>query len=332
MKACATIIDVAKKAGVSPTTVTHTLNGKRPVSAQAKKAVLSAIEALGYVPSWNASHMKDSCSGIIGCLAADITEGFVNQIVKGIEKGLTGGSYSLLFVSGIEFGNNMKKAYDFLRSHRVDGMLFCHHIPLWEHNIDIGSISIPVVSINQDNPGITSIIPDNVLGGYQAAEHLLSCGARHPVFIGGPEKRISSSARFEGFSRKLRSVGLDPGYENSGEFSFAHGYETARALLMQDPAIDAIFGANDYISCGAQKALSDMEIPVPSKVKIVGFDDRDFSSFWPVPITTFRQPLEEMGVLGITLLRNEIEAKSIDRSTHKLSSQLIVRESTSCSI
>ncbi len=74
-----TIMDVAKAAGVSPATVTHALNGKRPVSEMTRKRVLAAVESLGYVPSWNASRMKSRSSGIIGCLAADITETFVNQ-------------------------------------------------------------------------------------------------------------------------------------------------------------------------------------------------------------------------------------------------------------
>ena len=94
-----TIVDVALHAGVSPATVTHTLNGKRPVSNATREKVLQSIEKLGYIPSWNASRLKKGKSGILGCLAVDITETFVNQLVKGIEQGLNGGEYSLFFVS-----------------------------------------------------------------------------------------------------------------------------------------------------------------------------------------------------------------------------------------
>ena len=94
-----TIMDVARMANVSPSTVTHALNGKRPVKAETRARVMNAISALGYVPSWNASRLKGRFSGVIGCLATDISETFVNRIVRGIEQGLAGGTETLLFVS-----------------------------------------------------------------------------------------------------------------------------------------------------------------------------------------------------------------------------------------
>jgi DNA-binding LacI/PurR family transcriptional regulator len=324
-----TIIDVARQAGVSPATVSHALNGKRPVGAETRDKILKVIDKLGYVPSWNASRLKEKKSGIIGCIAADITETFVNQIVRGIEMGLPGGGYSLLFASSLEFGNDFQATFNFLRSHRVDGVLFCQHIPGWnDFSKEALKAGIPIISINQECEGILSIVPDNYKGGYQAAEHLLSCGSKNPVFIGGPESRISSQRRFEGFSDKLKSIGKLQSNANNGEFTFNHGFDTTIRLMSEDPSIDGLFCANDYIACGAEKALRTLGIKVPDKVKLIGYDNRDFSEFWNIPITTFKQHFESMGLLAISLMKSEIASGTTESKVIRIPSEMIPRESS----
>lgn len=331
MRSPVTIMDVAKRAKVSPATVTHTLNGKRPVGEETKAKVLKAIESLGYVPSWNASRMKQEKSGIIGCLAADITETFVNQIVRGIEHGLSGGEYSLFFVSGIEFGHDLKKAYGFLKSHKVDGILFCHHIPLWQDfSIDTENADIPIVSVNMDTPNMISVIPDNCNGGYQAADHLFGCGMRHPAMICGPEDRLSVKDRLSGFKNRVREQGL-PFDETAlyfGPYDYDHGFKAAKDLMDSHPLTDGIFCANDYIAAGVIARLQQMDIEVPRQVRVLGFDNRDFSSFWNIPITTFELPLQEMGMLGMSLLRNCIDTGTYIQEKRVLQSKLIPRKST----
>lgn len=330
MREIVTIVDVAKAAGVSPATVTHTLNGKRPVGEATRKKVLEAIEQLGYVPSWNASRMKRGNSGIIGCLAADITETFVNQIVRGIEHGLSGGQYSLFFVSGVEFGNDLKKAYNFLKSHKVEGILFCHHIPIWkEFNLDTQNPDIPIVSINMAAQEMTSVVVDNTTGGYQAAEHLYGCGMRHPAMICGPEDRLSVQDRLKGFSQRAKELNLQmPSDSYYGNYDFDHGFEAAKLLMKDHPETDGIFCANDYIAAGAISALQSMNIHIPNQVRVVGFDNRDFSEFWNTPITTFELPLQEMGMLGVSLLKQVIRTGIYSKSQHVLQSKLIPRKSS----
>lgn len=330
MREIVTIVDVAKAAGVSPATVTHTLNGKRPVGEATRKKVLEAIEQLGYVPSWNASRMKRGNSGIIGCLAADITETFVNQIVRGIEHGLSGGQYSLFFVSGVEFGNDLKKAYNFLKSHKVEGILFCHHIPIWkEFNLDTQNSDIPIVSINMAAQEMISVVVDNTTGGYQAAEHLYGCGMRHPAMICGPEDRLSVQDRLKGFSQRVKELKLEmPQDTYYGNYDFDHGFEAAERLMKDHPQTDGIFCANDYIAAGAISALQSMNIHIPNQVRVVGFDNRDFSEFWNTPITTFELPLQEMGMLGVSLLKQVINTGNYSKSQHVLQSKLIPRKSS----
>jgi LacI family transcriptional regulator len=328
-----TILDVARLAGVSPSTVTHTLNGKRPIGQETRERVLKAIESLGYVPSRSAQGLRGGSSGIIGCLAVDITETFVNQIVRGIEKGLPGSGLTLLFASGVEFGKNFDEAFTFLKGHRIDGLLICHPFPMGEVRRPLEtSRRTPMVSINMEIPGMASVVPDNVRGGFQAAEHLYGAGMRRPAMICGPRERLSVTDRLKGFRERIVELGLELAESAVlfGEYSFDHGFAATRRLMDLHPDTDGIFCANDYIAAGAVARLGVMGIEIPRQVRVVGFDNRDFSSFEPVPLTTFEQPLQEMGLLGMGILRCAIDSKDGqgEEPTHVLQSKLIPRAST----
>lgn len=329
-----TILDVARKAGVSPSTVTHALNGKRPVSDETKGRIQEVIKELGYVASHSASHLRGGKSGIIGCYAADITESFVNQIVRGIERSLIGSGCSLLFVSGVELGDGPEAAFNYFRKYDIDGLLLCNHLTIDRNTIGLFSKnSIPVVSINRDISGIPSIIPDNYSGGRQAAEHLVSSGMQHPAMIKGPYNRDSSIQRERGFRDRLNELGIELPKDMSicGDYTFKHGYEAAKAILKNPRKADGIFCANDFIAAGAMSAVIESGMKVPEEMMILGFDNRDFSEFWPISISTFEQPLQEMGFIGAGMLRSMIDGgtNTIDGNETKLQSRLIVRKSTS---
>jgi LacI family transcriptional regulator len=328
----ATILDVAKLAQVSPSTVTHALNGKRPVGRETKERINSAIKTLGYIPSYSASHLRKGRSGIIGCYVLDITETFTNKIVKGIERGLAGSGLSMLFVSGVEFGNDFSKAYQFLLHHDIEGLLLGHHIPATFESVDeLRNPDIPVISINMELDGVKSIYPDNLNGGMLAADHLYASGMRHPAMICGPQNRISSTLRFKGFKKRIIELGL--AFSESrfihGDYTYEHGYNAAEKLLTDEPNINGICCANDYIAAGAINRLTSMGYRIPEDIKIIGYDNRDFSEFWHIPISTFEQPLEEMGFLGSSALQCVLKSGILDMKPEVLQPKLIPRTSTS---
>ncbi|MDR1174033.1 MAG: LacI family transcriptional regulator [Treponema sp.] len=326
-----TILDVARFAKVSPSTVSHALNGKRPVGNATKERILSAIESLGYIPSYSASHLRKGSSGIIGCYTLDITETFSNKIVKGIERGLAGSGLSMLFVSGIEFGNDFSRACRFLQSHDINGLLLCNHIPITSGSYSATKdLRIPVISINMELEDLPSVLPDNFSGGIIAAEHLYASGMRRPAMICGPENGISVNQRLQGFRERIMDLGLEfePDHYMFGEYTYEQGYEAAFRLMKTDPRIDGIFCANDYIAAGAINRLTEMGRKIPGDIRIIGFDDRDFARFWHIPISTFEQPLEEMGFIGMSALRCAIFSALKPQEPQILQSKLIARTST----
>ncbi len=329
-----TIVDVANKAGVSPATVTHALNGKRPVNDATRVRIIQAIKELGYVPNFNASRLRSGRSGIIGCYATDITESFANRLVRGLQCALSGNDSSLLFTSGVELGGSVSRAIKLFRSYNVDGILLCSHIMMNSSTMDeLAASGIPAVSVNSEIEGIPSIIPDNYAGGMQAADHLVASGCTHPSLVTGPEKREVVTQRGKGYIERLRELNIDVSGSliQEGDYTFSSGYEKTKLILSSHPEVDGVFCSNDYMAAGAITACGELGRRVPEDVLVLGFDNREFSAFWPTPISTFQPPLEQMGQLGMQMLLGLIQnSDSLSTAeTIRMPSTLIIRKSTS---
>lgn len=325
------ITDVAKEAGVSPSTVSHVLNGNRPISQKTKDHVMAVIDRLGYQKNANASALKSKYSGIIGFFASDITELFVTRIIKGVENITRERGIHLVFASSAEFGYDLDKTLTFLKKRNIDGIIISYGITQNTEETELNSLHLPMVTINRNiSKSITSVLPDNFDGGYSAARHLIERGAVHLAMIAGPKNRMASQRRRDGFLEGIKDSEL-LSYQPLvvyGEFDFKSGYRLAGEILENDPSVDGIFCANDYMAAGAIDYARRHGIEIPEQLKVIGFDNREFSEFWPTPITTFSQPLESMGEKSAELLMDLIHRKGIAREKIYMKSTLIERKST----
>lgn len=299
-----TIREVARRAGVSPSTVSHALNGKRPINQATKDRINKTIEELGYVASYTASHLKASKSGLIGCYVANITETFSAYMLKGIETAISGTGYSLILASGTEIGTTYGDITNYFRQYNVDGFLLINHLSSMMSFELKGDIGIPTVLVNLENPGYNSVLPSNRLAGAKVAEHLYEVGVRNPLFLGGPIERLSVSRRLSGFSEQFRAYGIeiDDTHILNGDFTYESGYEMMRQALSDKVVFDGLFCANDYIALGALRCLHENGLRVPEDIRLVGFDNRDIAKYCNIPITTVDQNLERVGKLALERL------------------------------
>jgi len=327
-----TIIEVAKAAGVSPSTVSHVLNGKRPISEATKRRVHDTIKRLGYVPNPNAQALRSTSSGIIAFYASDITELFSTLIIQGAEKICKDNNYYMIFASGVEFHDDFVEAIHFLKKRRIDGLIISFGI---RKKIQIKlpkTLGFPVVSINaRISEGIPSIQPDDYSGGREAARYLLQRGATNLAVIGGPVSRLASEERIQGFVDEIVNNSIPFDRDKMifhGDFSFESGKIGFETLLQQNKSIDALFCANDFMAAGAITAAQNHNISIPKQLRIVGFDNREFDSFWPIPITTFSLPLVEMGEQGASTLMELMQGKTPEPFHKVIPSTLIPRTSS----
>lgn len=331
LKPMVTIIDVARAAGVAPSTVSHVLNSKRPISLETKKRVYKAIEDLGYEPNPNAQALRNQSSGIIGFYASDITELFSTSIIQGVERATTQKNCHIVFASGTEFGDDIEKATHFLMRRRIDGLIISFGIRR-ALNLDfIDQFKIPLVVVNAKvDRTIPSVQPDDRGGGRSAAQYLLNRGAHSLAIIAGPENRISSEDRVAGFLEELEAQNIACDFSKRivhGNYTVESGEQCFASLFKRDPSIDAIFCANDYMAAGAINAALARGLTIPDRIKIIGFDNREFCSFWPTPITTFALPLLKMGEKSAEILLQLVEGKALLHTKITIPSELVIRKS-----
>ncbi len=331
LKKSPNIKDIAKLANVSPATVSYVLSGKRPISKATRERVLQIIKEQGYSPDLNAVALKIKKGLNIGLIVSDFAEPFSINIIRGVEKVVREMNYYIIYTSAAEFGYKISEAVKFLERRRIDGLILIFAIS-YHKEIEIDfEINIPVVSINQPLKNqYPCVLPNNINGGIKAAFHLLESNVKCPAIISGPKVRSASRERVKGFKQALRERGFrfDDSFIYYGKFTYESGYKGFRELLNRHPEIDGIFCANDDMAAGAMNAARDMNIKIPDSIKILGFDNKYFSSIWPIPISTFKQPLEEMGQKGASLLFSLIRGETISERIVLQESILIPREST----
>jgi LacI family transcriptional regulator len=327
-----TIRDVARAAGVSVSTVSHALSGNRTISQATKDRVRLAVEELGYEPNPSARALRSSTTGVIGFFAHDITEVFAARIIQGAERIARERNAYLLFTSGTEFGEDLGGAIDFLCRRRVDGILLAYGVRREVAEEELGSLVLPCVTINlRVHASLPSVLPDDLAGGRAAAHYLLERGSSRPCVIAGPPDRLASRERLRGFMEAMASSGIafDRGTQVvHGDFTSESGAPCLDSLLASCPGMDSVFCANDYMAAGAINRALVRGLSIPRDLRVLGYDDREFASFWPIPISSFALPLEAMGETGMSMLFGSIEGRQPEPLHALLPARLIERGST----
>jgi len=332
----ATIEEVAEAAGVSRSTVSRVVNGSTAVSPQALLAVQDAIARLGYAPNRAARSLALRQTHAIALVVPEDTRRFFGDpyfgaVVAGISDRIARSDYILnLLIASDDPGGRMT---GFVRNGGVDGAIILSH-----HNSDafVDRIveAVPVVfGGRRTNPGKGDwfVDVDNVAGGRQAVEHLLSSGRRRIATVTGPRSMAGAVDRLAGFRGRLAEEGLEPYAEISGDYSESSGARAAQELLAgaaeSGGALpDAVFAASDLMARGVLRTFRAAGVRVPEDVAIVGFDDSPVALSTDPPLTTIRQPMHAQGVALAGVLIDRLTGATPPHRT-TLGTELVVRES-----
>jgi len=323
---------VGAHAGVSRATVSRVVNGSPKVSPQIAAAVRAAISELGYVPNRAARSLASKQSHAIALVVPEDMAHFFGDlyfasIVVGINDRLQDSDYvlNLMVASEERYGKTMR----YLQGGNVDGaFVVSHHTS--DRFLDALTDVIPVVFGGRPADRITGgyvVDVDNVAGGRLAGEHLLSIGRRRIAHIAGPATMPAGIDRERGFRSALEDAGVEPGPSVEGDFTSPGGANAMRAILAQDPDIDAVFVASDLMASGAMTVLREAGVDVPGDVAIVGYDDSEAATASVVPLTTVRQPSEAMGAAMVDILLGVLRGEEDHPRLTILPTELIVRSS-----
>lgn len=304
----ATIYDVARLAGVSPSTVSHVLNSTRKVSLATRRRVEDAIEALSYRPSNSARMLRAGHTKLIGLVLPDISNTYFADLARALEM-LAYEQGARLLTCNSDYERDREAAYvDDLLRRRVDGILIAPVAPDAEVEAALQKTGVPVILIDRvsERSTLPSIGIDNAAAAALAAEHLYSLGHRRIGCISAQPGLVESvDRRMRGFTEGLARLGvaLPEAAIAHADFKISGGMEAASRLLAACPDLTAIFCANDPMAVGAVKAAAAAGRAVPEDLSIIGFDDSLEAQVSHPPLTTIAQPIEKIAAGAMELLR-----------------------------
>ncbi|MCC7372417.1 MAG: LacI family DNA-binding transcriptional regulator [Chloroflexi bacterium] len=328
----ATIIDVAREAGVSTTTVSHVLNDTRPVAVATRQRVLAAIERLHYEVNSLAQGLKRDRSHTIGLLITDISNPFFTSLVRGIEDVANAAGYSVILCNTDEDPRKELTYLSMLRRKRVDAILMAPtgtRQPAVDRLVELG---FPLVCFDRPPPGAPcdAVLVDNVRGAWEAVNHLVELGHTRIGVISGLAGVGTTNERLAGFHQALadRGIRADPDLVRLGNSRLDGGYREMLALLDLPRPPSAVFSTNNLMTIGALLALQARQVRVPDDLAIVGFDDFDWAIVLRPRLTSVAQPTYEIGATAARMLLERIEGGGGKEPRHVvLPTRLIVRES-----
>ncbi|MET8464482.1 LacI family DNA-binding transcriptional regulator [Micromonospora zamorensis] len=334
--ATANIKEVARHAGVSLGTVSNVLNRPDTVAPATRQRVLDAISTLGYVRNDSARQLRAGRSRTVAIVVLDVANPFFTDVVRGAEQAIEGAGAMLVVCNSGEDSARERRHLELLEEQRVRGVLITPvghgPQPILDRLIERG---IPVVLVDRGTgrANLCSVAVDDVLGGRLAMDHLLDQGHQRIAYLGGPLTIAQVADRHAGAAAALRDRGstADLRVAMTTSLTVAAGRRAAEELLAlpvrKRPT--AVFCANDLIALGVLQELTARGVRVPIDVAIVGYDDIEFAGAAAVPLSSVRQPRDQLGRAAAELLLEEAESGDTHRHRHVVfQPELVVRRSS----
>lgn len=328
----ATIREVAQKAGVSVTTVSHVINQTRFVSQDAEKRVLSAMQQLNYRPNSLARSLRRGETHTIGLMVPDSANPYFAEVARIMEEKAFRASYSTILCNSDNDPEKERRYTEVLINKQVDGIIFM------ASGDDILSLKelvdrhIPAVIVDRllNQVEVDSVVSDNFQGGYLATQHLIETGHQNIAIIRGPSNVNPSARRFDGYLQALKDYNLPilDSLIKSGNFHPPSGYQATRELLSQSVKPDAIFACNDLMAIGTLRAAYEVGLSVPEDLSIVGYDNIELALFTQPALTTIAQPIQTIADRAVQLLLERMIHPLDPPKRETLSNQILIRSST----
>lgn len=327
------IYELARRAGVAPSTVSKALRNDPRISVATRARLQALAREAGFVPNAAAQSLATRRTLTIGLIVRDYADPYNGLLMRGIETAAGSAGYQLLVASAHEAGVREADIARTFRQRRVDGMIIvASHLGETHEHLDP---RVPVVFIAEtpqlipDRPLVASVVIDDEAGARTITQHLLGLGHRRIAYAALGRASFSSDARRAGWQDALREAGIEPESDlvavPSRRDGADAGAEAVQLLLPHRPT--AIVFYNDLAAIGGLRAILDRGLRVPEQISVAGFDDLEIARLVTPPLTTMAQPRLDMGRLATERLLAMIGGED-DRSPITAACTLTVRRST----
>ncbi|MGW2646009.1 LacI family DNA-binding transcriptional regulator [Streptomyces sp. NPDC001393] len=358
-----TMADVARNAGVSVATVSHVLNGTRPVLPHTRQAVLDAIDALGYTPNTLARSLVTSRTRSIGLAVSAISNPYFTEILQGVETAALAAGYSLLITDPHDDPGHERKVVQLLHERRVDGVIVApsarpdelvgylrrHSVPtvFLDRVIDAGVPGPGVdagameglatgagagAACDEDAPWYDQVCADSAEPTARLVTHLAGRGHHRIGLVAGLPGLSTTSERVSGYRDGLSAAGLD--FDErllvSGNSESSGAEQATAALLALPEPPTALVTANNAMTIGALRALRRHGLSVPDDIALCCFDDFAWADLFSPRLTAIAQPSRELGTLAVQVLLDRLAEPRRASRTVRLPCAFVHRTSCGC--
>lgn len=336
----ASLRDIAKRAGVSPTAVSLVLNGKAAdarIGAGTVERILACAQELNYRPDHFARSLRTRRSGLVGVVVWDIADPYVGEILQGIERGLRARQYGTMLCDADGSDDGLRRCFEEFERIPVEGLLLIEGSPDRGAELYHGKAPMVVLARREENVGIGSVTVDNHQGGRIAAGHLIERGYQDLLHITRVQRAPDEEERLQGFlTAAAPATATAPATAATSEANAeGRGAAVAKSTMpgatpataprirsrvvelpdyekgVEEAIVEAlrhrtgslgVFAVNDLMAMVAVRAVVDRGVSIPESVGVIGFDDLNFSRYLTPRLTTIRQPRFEMGRSAADLL------------------------------
>ncbi|WP_030192679.1 LacI family DNA-binding transcriptional regulator [Streptomyces sp. NRRL S-87] len=326
-----TLAVIAAEAGVSQATVSKVINGRSDVAPATRERIEGLLRTHNYLPPGRQGRARRS--GLVDLIIGGLDSAWAVEILRGVEAECARRGVGTV-VSLLPPGEATPSSWAQLPVlHHSDGVILVTASVTQAQRTQVERAGVALVVIDPiDLPGhgVPSIGATNWAGGLAATEHLLELGHRRIAAIGGRKEMLCSQARIDGYRAALERAGIEVDREliRFGDFQHEGGFRRARELLALPEPPTAVFAGSDQQAMGVYEAARQAGLRVPQDLSVIGFDDLPMCGWLSPPLTTVRQPLEEMGQLAARTLFQLLDGQPLVSPRMELSTELKVRLST----
>jgi DNA-binding LacI/PurR family transcriptional regulator len=324
-----TIIDVAKRAGVSKSLVSLVMRNSPNVSEARRTAVLKAAEDLGYRPNALARGLVQGRTYTIGVLLSDLHNPFFAEIVDGIEETISLSQHRALLGTGNRDPHREARTVEAMLERQMDGVILVSPA-VSKGEISTVAQNTPLVLVGRRvrDQTLDCVVNDDFAGAVLAVEHLAELGHRRIAHISGGSG-AGARARLRGYRHAMQRLDLERHAQvATGTYTDQGGYHGALRLLDTEPPPTAIFASNDFAALGALTAISEAGLSVPEDVSLIGYDNTYLAALSSISLSSVNQPRREMGTIATRLLLERIEARRAESRLEVLMPTLIARSTS----
>jgi LacI family transcriptional regulator len=326
------INDIAKKTGLSISTVSRVLNGKAEqfrIGKKSQQKIKDAAKELNYIPNLFAANLRTGKSNTIALIVPSLSNPFFADLASMLNSELRRFGFTTIIGDSDENADIEEIELQQVVSRNLEGLIIAPCGNKWEHLKQLHDQGLPIICIDRyfEDLDIPYVSTDNYDGAYTATKYLIENGHSRIICIQGVQQSTPNILRVKGFKDALENEGIK-NYSIAGDdFSVQNGYLETRLLLQQKERPTAIFACSNTIAMGCIKALHEMNVRIPEDISLITFDDHPYLDYLATPLTCIAQPVKDISTIAVKFLFSIIRNNEVKINQLLLKPEMKIKKS-----